>query len=368
MDKNVYTNDTVGEFMNKGFISVKMQMDSTRHDNQDVRKWYDAGHEIATQFKINAYPTYLFFSPDGRPVHKDIGSLTVREFLTLATDAMNPQQQFFTLLFQYQQGDRKPEFMRKLATKLEKFHDDSLANIIAGEFMHDYLRKLSSTNLWTKDNLVFISTFCKDLLTEHQLFKRYFKSRVRIDSIMQKAGYADELINSTVYGQDVNPWVNAGIKDGTEPKWSKIERNIQKKYSRTYVSKNLLQGQVSYFWRIKNFQSYAKYRVQQIQNANVEKWPAGDMTSIALNNFAVEVFKYSNDKTDLESALSWVDRALSMQVTPRASEMDTKANILYKLGRKKEGLALEELSYKLAPNDKEILESYEKMKNDQPTW
>ena len=48
--------------------------------------------------------------------------------------------------------------------------------------------------------------------------------------------------------------------------------------------------------------------------------------------------------------------------------LDTKANLLYKLGKKEEGLVLEEQAVALAPKDKDIQENYEKMKNGLPTW
>ena len=88
---------------------------------------------------------------------------------------------------------------------------------------------------------------------------------------------------------------------------------------------------------------------------------------MVLNNCAFEIFKYSNQKKELSEALSWIDRALSMKAY-QATELDTKANLLYKLNRKSEAIILEEQSLCLAPSDKDIQENYEKMKNGQPTW
>src|ERR1044072_3274365 len=38
MDKDVYTNDSVGALLNEKFISVKVQMDATKADNEFTRK------------------------------------------------------------------------------------------------------------------------------------------------------------------------------------------------------------------------------------------------------------------------------------------------------------------------------------------
>jgi tetratricopeptide (TPR) repeat protein len=47
---------------------------------------------------------------------------------------------------------------------------------------------------------------------------------------------------------------------------------------------------------------------------------------------------------------------------------DTYANLLYKIGRKNEAIDWEEKAVKLSNNDKTILDTLEKMKNNQKTW
>jgi hypothetical protein len=94
----------------------------------------------------------------------------------------------------------------------------------------------------------------------------------------------------------------------------------------------------------------------------------GQAAFVDLNNCAFEVFEYSRNRKELEKALSWVNQSINMMARPFPEEMDTKANLLYKLGRKAEGLSLEEKSVSLAPGDKEIAANYEKMKHGLPTW
>src|SRR5581483_3216005 len=74
MDKQVYTNDSVGAFMNDHFVSVKVQMDTSQSDNQYTKDWYQIAHELQSSYKVNSLPTYLFFSPNGEIVHKEIGA------------------------------------------------------------------------------------------------------------------------------------------------------------------------------------------------------------------------------------------------------------------------------------------------------
>src|SRR5687767_5878813 len=50
MDKDVYTNDTVGQFFNEKFISVKVQMDQTKKDDEYVKSWYYSAANIRSQY------------------------------------------------------------------------------------------------------------------------------------------------------------------------------------------------------------------------------------------------------------------------------------------------------------------------------
>jgi thiol:disulfide interchange protein len=61
MDKHVYSNDSASSFLNSNFISVKVQMDTSQHDNEEIRKWYSDASSINKEYNISAYPTFLSF-------------------------------------------------------------------------------------------------------------------------------------------------------------------------------------------------------------------------------------------------------------------------------------------------------------------
>jgi len=64
------------------------------------------------------------------------------------------------------------------------------------------------------------------------------------------------------------------------------------------------------------------------------------------------VFQLSNDSKKLEKALSWSNRAIS--VNPNAYWIDTYANLLFKLGRKAQAIRWEEIASKLAQMKKKF--------------
>ncbi len=61
MDKEVFTKNEIGDFINSKFISVKVQMDKTQIDGDLIKSWYKEVQRFQTAYSINAYPTYLVF-------------------------------------------------------------------------------------------------------------------------------------------------------------------------------------------------------------------------------------------------------------------------------------------------------------------
>jgi thioredoxin-related protein len=366
MDKNVYINDTVADFMNKAFISVKLQMDSNKKDDAATRDWYGTAHEFAAEYGIKAYPTYLFFSPNGSAVHKGIGVLRKEGFVTIAKASMDSRQQYYTLLNQYQKKYEEYALMPYLANNAAMLGEDSLASAIAHEYIH-HLEEMPDQQLWTKENIEFIQQHGKIIHFEDKIFQRFLKDKIKIDSIMGSTEVVDDLINLVAYDEEIRPRIDTAVKKGLEPDWNYMEKSISKKYGRLCARENIIEGRVDYYNTSKRWDRYVKYLILEMQSEGIQKQAPGKMTSYELNGFAMEIFTYSSKKKELKLALSLIEKALLMNAF-QADELDTKANLLYKLGRKAEALTFEQKSVNLAPQNKSILENYAKMKAGQPTW
>jgi thiol-disulfide isomerase/thioredoxin len=368
MDKNVYPIDSVGSFMNDRYISVKMQMDSTRQDNDEIRQWYAVARTFEGKYHIGAYPTFLFFSTDGQVLHKDIGGKNINDFLSMAMAALDPKQQYYTLLADYRSGKMTFALMPVLANAARRNGQDSLASQVSRYYMHHYLETLPEGEMWTRDNILFVYRYSSFVNITDNIFQQYYRNRMTIDSVMHDGDFSDALINEVLYRDEIEPQINKSLAaTADEPRWHHLERRMTENYDALYAQKNILQGQINYYKAKKNWKQYIKYFIRQQEMNGIESW-LGPAKSFDLNNGAYEVFKYDDNKRDLEKALSWVNRALVGADALDPQTMDTKANLLYKLGKKSEGLALEEKSHTLSPRDKDIAASYEKMKNGLPTW
>jgi len=91
------------------------------------------------------------------------------------------------------------------------------------------------------------------------------------------------------------------------------------------------------------------------------------ITDNELNNFAWGVFEGCPDMTCVSKILDWSKR---LRDNKDASYVDTYANILYKLGKKDDAIALETKAMDLAgASDKaSFQETIDKMKKGEKTW
>ncbi len=157
MDSVVYTNKAVGDFYQNHFISVKVQMNKTEMDDNTVKKWYNTGFNLKNNYTISAFPTFLFFSPDGTPAHKMTGAIGVKDFIELSNDAMNPNKQYYQMLKNFEPGKLDTAEMKGLARSLK-----SSGEILAGRIAADYLDRIPDTQLGDLDNIYFMNEFKKN--------------------------------------------------------------------------------------------------------------------------------------------------------------------------------------------------------------
>jgi thioredoxin-related protein len=369
MDREVYMNDTVGKFMNDNFICVKVQMDTTQTDSKKVQNWYKTAYDIGKQYSVHAYPSFLFFSPDGFIAYKSAGAKSKEKFLEVAKTGMSLNQGNYSLkLKKYNEGSLICSDMRDLADDSKRMGLDSMAMQIARDYISHYLTGLSLEELWTKENIGFLRSHSKAIHYEDGIFQVYLRDRKKIDSVMDLTGYSNRLINYVIYEEEIKPRISLALKSHTEPKWKSMERAIEKKYTREYVKNDILDARVEFYGKAKKWHKYARFFVIRSENAGISNVSFGRRNAILLNNTAFEVFKYSNSKRELNKALSWVNKAIKMDEKPYPEAIDTKANILYKMGRGREALFLEAKSANLDPHNSDIQENFSKMKSGLPTW
>jgi len=360
MENSVYSLEKVGNFFNDKFISVKAQMDTSKKDDDAVKKWYADAHYIRNRYNVDAFPTFLFFTSDGKLLYRSTGVIGPDDFLALAANVLDPNKDYYKLLDHFKQGKRNLAEMSYLARIGLLLGDTATSQQVAEE----YIVQLKNEALLTKENIQFLYDFTKS--SKDKGFKLFYLYGDSINKIMGNDMYSQQFIHSIIYKEIALPVIEKANKStGSIPDWSTIASLVKKKYNEYYSERIVTAARCSWGINHKNWPEYTKYLVL-FEEKFGSKSNNDAMASLVLNNYAWDVFKYSHNTEELSKALSWSSKAVMMH--PTANWMDTYANILYKLGQNKLSIRWEEIASKLSPNNKDIQANLEKMKKGDPTW
>lgn len=134
--RTVFPIDSVGDFFNKHFVNVKMDMEE------------GDGGMLVRKYGIIAYPTLLFIDPvTEKEEHRILGAPSAGGLLRAARTALDPENSIAGMTRRYEAGERSPEFLllyRKALTEA----DFAKGNEIAVE----YLNALEPDQLISEDN------------------------------------------------------------------------------------------------------------------------------------------------------------------------------------------------------------------------
>lgn len=136
MARNVFPQPAVGEYFNKHFVSMKIDMEKGQ------------GLEFRQKYPVSAFPTFFFLDPGGIVVLNTKGARDQNAFIQLAQSAVskyNPDAQFVKL---YESGNREYETIVGYVRSLNRQGKSSLA--VSNAYLN------TQKNLSTPENLKFI--------------------------------------------------------------------------------------------------------------------------------------------------------------------------------------------------------------------
>jgi thioredoxin-related protein len=363
MDNDTYQNEKVGNFVNDKFISVKVQEDTSAKDNKQVKNWYADAHDIMRRYKVVGLPTFLFFSPDAKIVHRDMGYKDTNEFIALVARASNPSEQYYTLLENYKRGIKDYLIMPYLIRTSLSLKENNIANIIKQDYLHHYLYRLNEEELYSRENLQFMYSAVDN--TKERGFWIFYQHSDKVDQVMKKKGYSKAFVDYIITKEEIDRHLFKNGKPITDyPNWDNMSRTISRKYSISYAERDVLNAQIRWYKYKGNWPVLVKYDIMKIDRYGLDT--TGFWGKDMLNDMIYDVvFKHCNDTVILNKAVKWME--MLVQVCPNdIDDIDTYANLLYKLGRTQDALQWEEKA--AASGNKEILSTVEKMKMGIHTW
>ncbi len=248
-------------------------------------------------------------------------------------------------LKEYKSGRRDSAFLRTIAVMA----DEKQAPEIASEYLK------SVKNPFLPENLKFIRKFTKS--SADVGFKIVSSNRPLAEATLGKAAVSEFFRD--VVGAEIHAVIFA--KD-QKPDFQQLEADVVHKYGidgeEVFWTKQAL-----YYYFEKDYDNFIT-----VKRKIHAKYPNA-ISTFDMNNDAWLLFENISDKDKLETALSWSKKVIEKE--PTANYYDTYANILYKLGRKDEAIAMQEKGLTLEAGNgfiEDVKKNLEKMKAGKPTW
>ncbi len=125
MDNETYSNIAVGQYFNEHFISARVQIDTSKNDDDLTKMWYEDANTIKKLYKVELVPSFLFFSPDGELVHRAMGYKDTMEIINIAKSALDSNHQYYALLKKYDEKNLSPQETKELSLLTMEMGDKS---------------------------------------------------------------------------------------------------------------------------------------------------------------------------------------------------------------------------------------------------
>ncbi|UPK71796.1 glycoside hydrolase family 2 protein [Chitinophaga filiformis] len=242
-------------------------------------------------------------------------------------------------------GSKDSLLLRRISIFARAKNDAKTADVASNQ----YIESLVDPFQW--HNLKFIVSFTDE--SKDVGFNFLLRNYQLIDSILGE-NIGENALLTICYNEELKP-----LEMSEKPNWDSSEKRILSKYG--------IVGHIFYLNRKAMLAVDRDIRTfVSAKNTLHERYP-GSISPVDMNNDAWTVFEKSDDKGLLSTALGWVKKAISME-EENAAYIDTYANLLYKLGSKKEAISNQEKAVRLAPKEKSYLTTLSKMKEGGQTW
>ena len=335
MSKNIFTQEAIGAYFKENFIAVKLDMEKGE------------GPAFAKKHQVNAFPTLLYFSPEGELLHRSVGARDSANLMVLCEEALSPEKQFATFEKKYAKGERNPAFLKDYLAALQN------AGVYNKAVFDDYWKTLNEDAKISEESLELISYATRSFRDyKDPLITYYFDNRAAYEQRISENWKAMVINNIKYYGiHQANQEVDAKKRKQTLKEISTLV-NENPKVTSTTADFRLLQAQ----GKDADPKKLDKALVKYLKYNN-------DMYT--LNNYAWDAYEMEDDPKKLKRALKWVNRSIAIEA--KYFNLDTQAALHYKLKDYEAAKKSSELSIqkgkKEGLNDERMKGAYQLLEN-----
>ncbi|MGB1248690.1 MAG: thioredoxin family protein [Chitinophagales bacterium] len=315
MAANVFPLKSVGDFYNRNFINLKMDMEKGE------------GKDLAKTYGVSAYPTLIFIDSEGEVVYLTKGARDEAGLLAVGKQALLPNQALIDeLQAQWDNGDTEPAFLKswiKVQAVLNENYDEP---------MKLYVDQLSTEDKINDDNVAFLFDYANHVnspaLAVIYDFEDYYK-----DIYAEKY---DEKLQDIAKGT-----FNKAVTDKDESLLREAQAMLKKIKADNYKEQSAIY-EVTYYGKVKDWENYDK-----TVTSFLKKYKKDD--DAALRNVAWNYYMYIDDESKLEKAEKWTQDAIA--INNNYENNLSQAYLLYKLKQYSEAQDAIEYALILAEED-----------------
>jgi thioredoxin-related protein len=296
MDKNTFNDSSVAAYYSANFIAIKIDMEK------------GVGIDLAMKYRVSAFPSILYFDPEGRLVYRTVGYRKVEPFLADGAAALDPKTQF-----------RHPGDPLQLDPGFPQFYKDSFRKgkerkwaeqSVVDEFLS------SQEDLFSEVSWSVMSRFA----LSNNMISHFLNNKAKYTTLYGSVEVEDK-VSDIVYAK-----VQSSIKNSRPADFDEAIRILKAFSKPADTAGQVLAYSLHYYKETANWKDYTALATRAAQEAATE--------NAARNQYAWTIFENVDDKAALNAAREWMKKVVADE--PLYAYIDTYAALLYKLGQNKE--------------------------------
>jgi len=210
-------------------------------------------------------------------------------------------------------------------------------------------------------------------------FVVFYQHPEEVNAVIGNNDFAQSVANDIIKNTEFTGVFDDSQKDGKEPNWIALRKEITEKYNTTYADRVVLESKLDWYRFLtktkKDDQSWTHYiacRLEQVKTFKYDTLENGSYEKI--NQIAwIYVFHHATDQGQLDTMISWMKSAIDKHPN-NYSYIDTYACLLYKTGKILEALNFEEKAvqvgsqYGVKENVDLVRANLKSMQKGEPIW